>query len=384
MTLLTRRIVVVTGTRAEFGLLDPVMRAIEAHNRLTLHVVVAGAHLLSPGETWCEVADAHEIAACVAMQEDNRVGRFADAQALGRGVTGFADAFARLLPDIVLVLGDRIEAFAAASAASVGGIAVAHIHGGDRAEGVADEAMRHAITKLAHIHLPATRQSADRIRRMGEPAERVHLVGSPAIDGLDAMPALTDGELASLGLRADGRPLLVILHHPCGLSPEMERATAGAVFAAVRSVAGADRMIVLAPNHDPGRADVLAGLGDVPIRLGLPRRAFIGLLRRVASSGGALVGNSSAGLIEAAAVRCASVTIGPRQRGRERGENVVTAAESGPASEAAIRVGIDQALRRNELTGEHPYGDGTAGIRIADILGAVDIGPDVVRKRCAY
>ena len=184
---MSRRVAVVTGSRADFGLLRSTMEAISAAPELDLQVVVAGAHLLPPDETIDEVRDCFEVDAVVEMQHAGRRGRTADATATGRGVVGFTAAFDRLDPDVVLVLGDRIEAFAAAASAGIGGRLVAHVHGGDRAEGVADESMRHAITKLAHLHFPATPTSGERIRRLGEPTDSVHVVGSPAADGIDVM-----------------------------------------------------------------------------------------------------------------------------------------------------------------------------------------------------
>src|SRR5881394_2962134 len=171
----SRTVAVVTGSRAEFGLLRPVMKAIAGHPALNLRVIVTGSHLLSPAETINDVKADFAIDATVAMQSivngqasEPPSGRLSDSASLGRGISGLAEVFSRLSPDVVVVLGDRIEAFAAAAAASVGGIRVAHIHGGDRAEGIADEAMRHAITKLAHLHLAATELSARRIVLMGE------------------------------------------------------------------------------------------------------------------------------------------------------------------------------------------------------------------------
>ncbi|MEE9128733.1 MAG: UDP-N-acetylglucosamine 2-epimerase, partial [Phycisphaerales bacterium] len=145
-----RTIAVVTGSRADYGLLRPVMRAIHDHADLQLRVIVTGVHLLPPAHTANEVARDFTIANTIAMQRPGECSRLEDAEALGRGVTGFAQRLSRHPVDVVLVLGDRIEALAAAAAASVGGIRVAHLHGGDRAEGIADEAIRHAITKLAH------------------------------------------------------------------------------------------------------------------------------------------------------------------------------------------------------------------------------------------
>ena len=375
-----RLVAVVTGARADFGLLEPVMRAIDAHDALDLRVLVAGAHLLPPALTEREVARRWPIAARIPMQRPDETTRSADAAALGRGVEGFARAFADLRPGWVVVLGDRIEAFAAASAASVGGVALAHIHGGDRAEGVADEAMRHAITKLAHLHLPATRASAERIERMGEDADRIHVVGSPALDDLAHREPLDEETW-----RALGSPEIALLLHPVGRSDDAEEADARAVL---DGLAGA-RVLALMPNHDPGRDGIVRALGDaqregrlVGVAEHLPRATFLGLVRRLAHSGGALVGNSSAGLIEAAALRAPVVDIGPRQGGRERAGNVVHAEAGDP--EAIARAVIH--VRELDLRAlEHPLGDGRAGPRIARTLALVDPSdPSCTRKRNAY
>jgi UDP-hydrolysing UDP-N-acetyl-D-glucosamine 2-epimerase len=378
-----RRIAIVTGTRAEFGLLRSTIDAVIAHRALTLQLCVAGMHFLPPSETVHEVEAAYDVTARVPMQQPGATGRLADAAALGRGVAGFAEAFAAHQPDIVVVLGDRIEAFAAAGAASVGGIVVAHIHGGDRAEGVADEAMRHAITKLAHLHFPATQASADRIRKMGERPEHVHVVGSPAIDGLDAMPPLTDDDLKQLGLHA-GPPRFAVLHHPAGLADAEEERTASTIRSAVGQVTTVGQAVYLEPNADPGRDALIAGFGAPAFIQSLPRPVFIGLLRRIAQDGGALIGNSSAGLIEAAAVGARAITIGPRQRGRERGSNVMTVAESSPLDVAELVDAIALASAPTPTAADHPYGDGRAGQRIAAVLSEVDELPELLRKHNTY
>lgn len=374
-----RRIAVVTGTRAEFGLLRSVMRAIRAHPRLELQVIVCGAHLLPPTETWKEVAAEFEIAARIRMQLPGAATRLDDAAALGRGVEGCARVFHDLQPHWVVVVGDRIEAFATASAASVGGVALAHIHGGDRAEGVADEAMRHAITKLAHLHLAATNESGVRIERMGEDPARIHIVGSPAIDELQSIPPLNDSEWSALG-----QPDVIILHHPIGADDDAESATTQAILNACRE----RRTLALHPNHDPGRDGVLDALnqaqrdGVIDLKDHLPRAQFVGALKRLAATGGVLVGNSSAGLIEAAALRVRAVNIGPRQAGRERAGNVVDASDT---SITAIAEAIEKAGTLDLSRLSHPYGDGRAGERIADVLSSVDPGRlGFLRKRNTY
>lgn len=371
----------VTGSRAEFGLLLPVMRAVEAHPGLELGVVGAGSHFLPPAETWRDIERAgFRIDARVEMQRPGESGRFADARAVGRGIEGFARAFESVAPDWVVVLGDRVEAFAGASAASVGGVAVAHLHAGDRAEGVADESMRHAASKLSHLLLAATPASADRLVRMGEDEWRVRVVGSPAMDGLPEIEPIADEAFEELG-----SPRVVVLLHPAGLDEGAERAAARAVVEGI----GDRRALVLAPNHDPGWEAILEELSRAVERRGwrlvqhLERGRFVGLLKRLARDpGGVIVGNSSAGLIECAALRLPAVNVGPRQGGRERPDNVVDCAG---ASGGDIREAIERALavERDSLT--HPYGDGRTGERVAALLAGLNPHDPVwLRKRCTY
>ncbi|MCX5662796.1 MAG: UDP-N-acetylglucosamine 2-epimerase [Planctomycetota bacterium] len=375
-----RTIAVVTGTRAEFGLLEPVLRAIQSHRSLRLRTIVAGAHLTQG--TWRDVAAAgFAIDAKAPMQRAGEVGRSADVAALARGVASIGKALDRLRPDVVIVLGDRIEAFAAASAAAVGGFMLAHIHGGDRAEGVADEAMRHAISKLAHLHFAATAMSRDRLVRMGERADRVFNVGSPAIDAMGETEPLSDVALEGLGLEAL-RPYVVVMQHPVGARDAQEKTWL------LQTLAGVDaaklQRVVMAPNADPGSHGIWAGMKKArvePVRH-LPRGLFLGLLARAA----ALVGNSSAGLIEAAAVRPGGlpvVNIGPRQGGRERPRNVIDCAYG----EATVAKALRRALARGRhpIRGfSHPYGDGRTGPRIAALLATIDLAKVSLGKQNSY
>ena len=369
---MSRRVLVVTGTRAEFGLLRSTMTAIDAHPELDLLVLGAGAHLLPPARTIEEVRSAFDVVAEVPMQTGGETGRAADSISLGRGVTGCAEAFRRLQPDFVLVLGDRIEAFAAASASAIAGIPLAHVHGGDRAEGVADESMRHAITQLANVHFAATETSGMRLRRMGQDPSMVHVVGSPAVDDLADFSVIDDDLHRELG-----RPRILVLHHGCGIDSDMESEMAAAILDASLEYGNT---LVLDPNHDPGSEFVRAAIMDRTPSEGLrsvshlPRRDFIGLLRRIDT----LVGNSSAGLIEAAVVGCPAVNVGPRQAGRERPGTVIDVDQ--PSRER-----ITDAIRRTAaLSGEvdHPYGVPGVGDRIAAIL--ADQPRSMPRKCLAY
>lgn len=364
-----RHIVVVTGTRAEYGLLAPVMRAIRNHPRLRLSIVVTGTHLTTG--TVADITTAgFKIAAKVPMQRRGVTGRLADVAALGRGIVGLGKVFEKLRPEVVLLLGDRIEAFAAATAASVGGICVAHIHGGDRAEGVADEAMRHAISKLSHLHFPATAQSGERLIRMGEQSAKVFVVGSPAIDGLKSIKP------ASIrGLHG------ILLQHPVGASDAIEeswmRETISATISELRS-----NFLPIAPNSDPGsdgirRAMRSAWKHDSGIdRVHLPRTEFLAWLK----SSSVIIGNSSAGLIEAAALGIPCVNIGPRQNGREKPVNVVDCDYGHTNVAAAIR----RALKLDLGKMKHPYGTGRAGQHIAQLLAKSELTQGVVRKLNSY
>lgn len=381
----TRNVIVVTGTRAEFGLLLPVMREIDAHPALTLHVIATGTHLLQSGLTYREVKAAFPHAIAVPMQIDGRRTRADDAEATGNGIARLSRVFAHNDPDWVVVLGDRIEAFAAASAASIGGWAVAHVHGGDRAEGIADEAMRHAITKLSHLHCAATAQSAERIVKMGERPEFVHCVGSPAIDALAGVTALPDDEARGL---ADGNDWQsIILLHPAGLDEATERAWARA---AVDGCSHAGPALVLSPNHDAGRdwivneLDAACEAHNWPRLDHLPRDMFLRALKRLAHTKQPLVGNSSAGLIEAAALGVPVVNLGPRQAGRERAGAMVDV-ETPDATSITTAITRAQELAASDRNCAHPYGDCTTGAKIAALLASVDPrSPNLLRKRNAY
>ena len=387
-----RKIVVVTGTRAEWGLLSPVCHEISERRDLSLEVCAGGAHLLDPPRNgdpvgglpvpseptivWVE-SSGHRVHR-FAMQREGETGRLADAAALGRGVSALTEHFARLAPDFVVVLGDRIEAFAAASAASIGGIRVAHIHGGDRAEGIADEAMRHAITKLSHIHFPASAQSAERIARLGEDDARIHLVGSPAVDGLDAIAPSTAAEHASIGA-----PDYVFLMHPIGRADAEEEREA---YAVLEALAARGRVAVLAPNSDPGRDGIARAIEIVAERRRHRVRAFrhfardffIGVLKHPNIR--AIVGNSSAGLIECAALGVRAINIGPRQAGRERADNVRDVASGDLQTLARELDGIESW----KPSGTHPYlGKGASG-RIAEILATCDLSRHGLGKRNTF
>lgn len=380
-----RRVAIVTGARAEYGLLRPVIRACESRNDLDVRVIATGAHLLPPAFTIEEVERECANVVRVEMQHEREGGRLDDTRALGRGIERLAGMYGDIGPDVVLVLGDRIEALAGAASASVGGIVCTHMHGGDRAEGVADESMRHAITKLAHLHLPATSQSAERITRMGEAPWRVRTVGSPAIDGLDEIRSMDQSRIEEITSGRIKEIDALFLMHPVGRDEADEHRDACAALSALSGM----KILCLSPNTDAGRVGIARAIAEACERDAgfvsadhLERSVFIGLLKYLAKRHGVLVGNSSCALIECAAIGLGAVDIGARQGGRERARNVVHAPD---ADAKSIANAVRHARARSGSPISHPFGNGTTGQRVATVLAEIDIGdPKWLRKRNVY
>jgi GDP/UDP-N,N'-diacetylbacillosamine 2-epimerase (hydrolysing) len=369
-----RNVCFVTGTRAEYGLMQTTLRAIRAHKKLNLQIVATGMHLSRKhGYT---VAEIPHVDAVVPWKGDL-------AAATGNATAKLATTFDRLQTEIVLVVGDRVEAFAAATAGHLSGRVVAHIHGGDRALGQVDDALRHAITKLAHIHFPATEASADRIMKLGEDPWRIHLVGAPGIDDI--------AKLASKR-KTKGRFALLVLH-PADGDDKLEAERARIVLDGVRS-SGVSRIEIVYPNNDPGSVGIARtwAVAEKPSPYPLPayrerdkfhrslaRGDFLALMREAA----VLVGNSSSGIIEAASFGTPVVDIGPRQAGREHGNNVVHVDYDARQIARAIRQFTGEGWQRR-FPATNVYGGSGAGQKIADTLARLIITPELQRKLITY
>lgn len=367
-----RKICIVTGARSEYGLLRPLMERVRDTDGLALQVVVTGAHLSDAhGQTWRQIeSDGLPI--------DKRVPFLLDADSpraacngLGLAVIGFAEAFEALRPEIVVLLGDRYEILAAAQAAMIFNLPIAHLHGGEATEGVIDEAVRHAVTKMAHFHFVAAEPYRNRVIQMGENPDRVFNVGALAVAALDALKPMTLAELsASVG--ADLAPrFLLVTYHPLTLDQEKSAREFDALLAALDALPEF-QVLFTGVNADPGR-DYVAGRVHEYVS-GHPRQAmaadtlgqhrYLNAVRLCA----AVVGNSSSGIIEAPALKTPTVNIGERQKGRLRAPSVVDCPGTRDAIENAVRSVSESAFRKTLK--DHPYlfGSGDVVGKIVSVL----------------
>jgi len=377
-----RRICFVTGTRAEYGLMRSVMSAIEAHPKLQLQLIVTGMHLHPRhGKSIDTIrADGQTIDATIPWKATATAADLA--RQVGLASSAMAETVSRLKTDVVLVVGDRVEAFAAASAGQVSQRVVAHIHGGDRATGQIDDSLRHAITKLSHVHFPATKQSAARLIKLGEKRSTIHRVGSPAVDGI-VEAAAQAREIRAMFPRIDARRYALILLHPVDGDDKCEHERAAQVLVGVQR-SGIEQTVVVYPNNDPGAAGIVrfwteqAGVLTYA-KPDVSRSTYLGLLRDAA----VLVGNSSSGIIEAGSFGTPVIDVGPRQEGRERGGNVVNVRYSVPSIARAVARAWNDG-RPLRYRAANTYGDGQAASRIAGVLADMPITPQTLRKLITY
>lgn len=374
-----RRICVATSGRADYGLLYWPLRDLAAADDLTLQVLVTGTHLEPRfGETVRQIeADGFAIDARVPMDltDDGPVGL---ARSTALALTGATEALERLKPDLLMVLGDRFETLALVQAAMLTRTPVAHIGGGDVTEGAIDEGLRHAITKLSHLHLVTHAEARDRVVRMGEAPERVHLVGNPGLDRLtrEARPEREALE-AALGRPLGARNLLVTFHSVTTL-PDRGLAECEALLAALGPLSDVTLWITR-PNSDPGGVAINAALdafvrgrANVSLHDALGA-AYLPLL----AACDAVVGNSSSGLTEAPSVGTPTVDVGLRQAGRLAGPSVLHT----PGETPAIAAALVRALAGNVPGFDNPYGAGHSSARIVDALRAAPPRDVLLRKR---
>ena len=379
-----RKISVTTGTRAEYGLMKPILDEIVKSKKLELYLIVTGMHLSNQyGNTVDEIKkDGFKIYSKVKMlpEEDSLYGM---SKSIGEGIIEFSNIFKKLKPDINLILGDRDEMLASSIAAYHMNIPNAHIHGGDRSQGGIDEYNRHAITKISNIHFAATKKSQMRIIKMGENPKFVFLTGSPSIDQIRKNDITSKKVLEKkYNVRFNGTEIL-LLQHPVTTQTTSSESQILNTLRAIEKLK--NTTIALAPNSDAGNKIMFNHLkyrskkyDFIHVYKTIPRNDFLGMLNLC----GALVGNSSSGMIEASYFNIPVVNIGIRQKGRERGMNVLDADNNTSDIHNAILLALKR--RGVKHKNEFLYGTGFASNAIVKILEKINLGKELIEKKISY
>jgi len=387
-----RKVSIVTGSRCSYGIYIPVLREIEARPDLDYSLIVTGMHL-SPkyGNTINEiVADGFKIDAKVDMLPDSDTGA-AQAKSLGLAVLGMTQAFEQTKPDVILISGDRAEILAAAIAGAHMSIPVLHMDGGEES-GTIDNAVRHATTRFAHVHCATTMLAAERLIRMGEEPQRVHLVGAAAIEyalNLDLEPP--EQITTELGLDHT-KPIIIVLQHPVTGETEDSGRQMEETLKAVEAVG--EQAVIIGPNSDPGNDAMWQAIdrfmneenkkATTVFRVNLPFVKFLSLMKTAS----VMVGNSSGAIVEAPSLGLPVVDIGTRQTGREKAGNVIEAGYDWHEITVAIRKALTDrefiARVKEKKTPYDPYGDGKTAGRIVDIILELEVTPELLNKRLTF
>ena len=378
-----RKICVITGTRAEYGLLRWIMQGIRDDPELRLQIIATGMHL-SPefGLTYRSIEeDGFHIDRKVEMliSSDTPVGV---TKSMGLGIIGFADALNELEPDLIIVLGDRFEIFSAVSAALLARIPVAHIHGGESSEGVIDESIRHSITKMSHLHFVSTEEYRRRVIQLGEQPERTHMVGAPGVDSIKRLKLLDRAQLEeSLDFKLGPRSLLITFH-----PVTLEKATARNQFEellASLELLKDTQLIFTMPNADTEGRELIKLVENFVSRhpnaklyTSLGQLRYLSCLAQVDG----VVGNSSSGLLEAPSLRKGAINIGDRQRGRLQAENVINCEPKRESISTALRHLYSAQFQSNLQCVKNIYGEGGASDAIISIVKTTSLD-DILKKK---
>jgi len=383
---MTRHVHFLTGIRSEYDILAPVISAVNATEGLEASVIVTGGHLSTRlGNSVSQIeADGFRIAARIdtLLASDGLSGRVKGAALQMAGMT---DLFAMERPDFLVVMGDREESLTGAVTGLYHHIPVVHLGGGDHAEdGNVDNPIRHAVSKLANLHMATTPLSGERLRTLGEEDWRINVVGASGLDRLVSTPDIDRAAVdTTMGMSLNGAPYVVFLNHPTITDFSAAREHM-ATISEVLENSGLN-IVAMMPNTDPGNDAVVAELTALSARCDrvrlfsfLERKTFVNMLRHAS----AMVGNSSARILESPTLGLPTVNIGKRQRGREHANNVIfTDYDPAEISSALTKVTTDQMFRAQVAKCETPYGDGTASARIAQILAQTEINAKLMHKR---
>jgi len=378
----------VTGIRSEYDIMSSVFHAIADHQDLDLQLVVTGAHLTDAyGYTIDEIrADGFFVADEIEslLNGDQASTRL---KGLSIQLQGLVQSVARIQPDFLLVLGDREESITTALVGAYMNIPVAHIAGGDRVIGNVDDQVRHAVTKLSHLHFVTNLESKERILRMGEQPFRVFNVGNPGLDRLLKVPKINTSELSSrLGFEfSDGEPLIMVIQHV--ISTEIDHAyeQMKTTLEAVQEMG--IKTVLSYPNSDAGGQQMIRairGFESLPFLYtakNIPRLEFVNLMRHASC----LLGNSSAGILEAPLLKLPVINVGNRQQGRLHASNVQFVPHDKDKIIASVQHAIfDKDYRKTLMNCSNPYGDGNSSARIADLIASTQIDEKLLIKDITY
>ena len=375
---------VVTVGRSDLGIYESVLEKLKADSAFDLRLMVTGAHFaLTFGNTAAEIQKKgfdYEPGLEMLLDSDSAQGI---GKSIGLGIISFAQAFAVSRPDLLIVLGDRVEMICAPIAAMSYNIPVAHIGGGAVTEGAVDELVRHAITKMSHLHFVVCQQYADRVIQMGEESWRVFNVGSPALDRIRPHRVLSREQLSlqlSMDLKKD---TLLVTYHPVTLEVKDAHYQVKTLLKALEALKY--QVIITYPNADLGKTEIIESIKRFSLcnkdRVRLIKNAgtevYLGLMSTVV----AMVGNSSSGIVEALSFRLPVVNIGTRQKGKVRAGNVIDVGYSIEEIVSGIREATSAEFREGIHSLQHPYGDGHAGERILEILRTISIDNKLICKK---
>jgi UDP-hydrolysing UDP-N-acetyl-D-glucosamine 2-epimerase len=381
---MSRKILYISGTRADYGLMKPVLGTISTHPRLKLEIIVTGMHLMKEfgmtvNEIYKDKFIIHELAARYDTDDQESMAYF-----IGNFILLLIPKVKEIDPDIILLLGDRGEMLAGAIVGAYLSIPLAHIHGGDITSTV-DESARHAITKLSHIHFPATIKSANRIKKMGENPSNIFVVGAPGLDSILNEKIIEPKKIAEMYKLDLSKPILLVVQHPVTLEVNYASFQIRQTLEAILELK--HQTILIYPNADAGSRQMIEVIKEyekykfIKIYESLPRLHYLSLMN-IAS---VLIGNSSSGIIEAPSFGLPVVNIGSRQERRERAENVIDIDHDKNEIIGAIEMILQDKIFKLNLTEcVNPYGSGNAGVTIADILSTIKLDKALLQKKMTY
>lgn len=383
----TKKILVVTGTRAEYGILKPVLDGIKKNKNFKLFLVATGMHLSREfGYTIKGIKkDNFKIDAKVdLLLKDNTGARMA--RSIGVGAIKFTRVFETLKPDIILVLGDREEIFAAAIAGLCLNISIAHLGGGDVGTGGhIDESIRHSITKFAHLHFPFSQKSAGRILKLGEEKWRIFTTGSPAVDNILHQKMINAKDISAEFSLDLSKPIILLVQHPLSIQPRDSGKQMEETMAAIKELK--IQTVLIYPNADAGSKDIIKVINKykkhpfIKIFKNIPTAKYLSLMKVT----NVIVGNSSSGILEAPSFGLPAVNIGLRQDGRERARNVIDVQYNKSDIKRAINKAIyDVKFIKKVKKCKSPFGTGNAAKKIVEILGEIEISPKLLHKKITY